>query len=66
MSRFIPSAICSIVVMLAATLCCELNVLGQPQLPIEVGTVVNGFQDDFDGADLQANWRSLRDWTPLP
>src|SRR5580765_2817145 len=56
MSRFIPSAIYRFLLMFAATLCCEPNLLGQPQLPMDVGTVVNGFQDDFDGADLQANW----------
>jgi hypothetical protein len=25
-------------------------------LPLDVGTTVNGFQDDFDGAALDANW----------
>src|SRR5215813_11547523 len=25
-------------------------------LPSEVGTTVNGFQDDFDGASLNPNW----------
>ncbi len=26
------------------------------QLPIDVSTVVNGYQDDFDGASLNPNW----------
>ncbi len=30
--------------------------LGQPQLPTDVGTTVNGFQDDFDGTTLHTNW----------
>src|SRR5262249_52452909 len=35
---------------------CSLPVLGQPFLPVEVGTTVNGFQDDFDGVALDPNW----------
>ncbi len=30
--------------------------LAQPQLPTDVGTTVNGFQDDFDGPTLNTNW----------
>src|SRR5579862_7867860 len=31
-------------------------VCAQVQLPSDVGTTVNGFQDDFDGAALNPNW----------
>jgi hypothetical protein len=33
-----------------------LQLSAQPFLPTEVGTTVNGFQDDFDGTALGANW----------
>jgi hypothetical protein len=32
-----------------------LNAFSQ-QLPLDVGTAVNGFQDDFDGTTLNSNW----------
>ena len=32
------------------------NLCAQPLLPADVGTTVNGFQDDFDGAALNPNW----------
>jgi Lamin Tail Domain len=28
----------------------------QPFLPVDVGTTVNGYQDDFDGSTLDTNW----------
>jgi len=41
----------------AAALLFPGNDLGaQPFVPVEVGTTVNGFQDDFNGATLGANW----------
>ena len=33
-----------------------LNAFSQPLLPVDVGTTVNGFQDDFDGSALGPNW----------
>src|SRR5580692_4793358 len=35
--------------------------LAQPQLPTDVGTTVNGFQDDFDGTTLNTNWVAAGD-----
>ncbi len=32
------------------------NLCAQPLLPADVGTTVNGFQDDFDGTALNPNW----------
>src|SRR6266853_1546186 len=32
------------------------NLSAQPLLPRDVGTTVNGFQDDFDGTTLGTNW----------
>src|SRR5262245_17027621 len=56
MRHFLSFNIHRLVLVSAAMLYCELSSFAQPQLPADVGTVVNGFQDDFDGADLQANW----------
>src|SRR5438132_5526484 len=32
------------------------NLCAQPLLPADVGTTVNGFQDDFDETALSPNW----------
>jgi len=32
------------------------DAFSQPQVPIDVGTTVNGFQDDFEGTALNSNW----------
>src|SRR5881397_1530554 len=32
---------------------------GQPLVPADVGTTVNGYQDDFDGASLAPGWLVL-------
>ena len=34
----------------------QLNAVGQAKLPTDVGTSVNGFQDDFEGSTLNQNW----------
>lgn len=34
----------------------SLNTVAQPFAPAEVGTTLSGFQDDFNGASLGANW----------
>ena len=33
-----------------------LNLCAQSVLPVDVGTTVNGFQDNFTGSGLGANW----------
>src|SRR5947207_11814580 len=35
------------------------SVLAQPLVPSDVGTVVNGYQDDFDGSALKPGWSVL-------
>ncbi len=47
--RRVPATLC--VVAMAG-----FNAFSQPQMPIDVGTTVNGFQDDFDGTTLNSNW----------
>src|SRR5215831_727438 len=56
MRHFVSFNIPRLVSVAVTMLCCELGTFAQPKLPTDVGTVVNGFQDDFDGADLQPNW----------
>jgi hypothetical protein len=34
----------------------QLSLAAQPFVPGDVGTIVNGFQDDFDGSTLNPNW----------
>jgi hypothetical protein len=41
---------------LAFVLSITLPAFAQTQLPKEVGTTVNGFQDDFDSTTLNTNW----------
>src|SRR5205823_11052082 len=36
-----------------------LRAPGQNLVPTEVGTVVNGYQDDFNGTTLNSNWQIL-------
>ena len=42
--------------ILGILLLASLSLVAQPFAPSEVGTTVNGFQDDFDGTTLGANW----------
>jgi hypothetical protein len=41
---------------LVVILLIAIPTLAQTQLPKEVGTTVNGFQDDFNGSTLDPNW----------
>src|SRR5438552_14394789 len=36
-----------------------LTAAAQSLVPTDVGMVVNGYQDDFDGASLKAGWQML-------
>src|ERR1043166_2044021 len=37
----------------------SFSALAQQQVPTEVGTVVNGYQDDFNGTSLNSSWQIL-------
>ena len=65
---------CSLITMIALTfrpiwlvpLCaavlqlyCSTATAAPPLLPIDVGTTVSGYQDDFDGSSLGAGWQML-------
>ena len=41
---------------LAAFLCLSVASALAQQVPLDVGTIVPGYQDDFDGAALSPNW----------
>ena len=51
-----PNCLCSLWgLIVVSLLCCNLPVQAQ-FLPADVGTAVNGFQDDFEGTTLNPNW----------
>src|SRR5260221_212033 len=71
---FITIVSCSVINMLALTfrriwlapccaaalqLYCSTATAAPPLLPTDVGTTVNGYQDDFDGSSLGAGWQVL-------
>src|SRR5689334_10696998 len=55
--RFVWAAIAF--TLIAAFIIASSTALAQQQVPSDVGTVVNGYQDDFNGASLGANWQIL-------
>src|SRR5258708_29947791 len=71
---FIAVVSCSLITMIPLTfrpiwlapLCaavlqsyCSTATAAPPLLPIDVGTTVNGYQDDFGGSSLGAGWQLL-------